>query len=321
VVPLLARFDAMITSAAPLVSIVVPVYATSAHQVALLAETLDTVEQQSCANYEVIVVDDGSPVEITSAVSGRRRVSLLRQSNGGSAVARNAGIAASEGEFFVFLDADDHLLPRALESGLSHLVADSTCGFAVGPREEMTYEGAAVEWAIPPPPLVRRLYNTLLAFDWYIIPPSSAMFRRSVVAQIGGFRDPWGADDLDFYLRAAYAHDAACYHYPAITRYRRYSSSSSRDGERMLKSMRAVYARQRALVAGDAQAEAAFDLGRSRLTEIFIDCVCENVMDRIRARQWSRAFRAVGVLARENPSKLPGVVRQLAESSRAWPLS
>jgi len=86
-----------------------------------------------------------------------------------------------------------------------------------------------------------------------------------------------GADDLDFYLRAARQARAFCFQHPPVTRYRRYSTSSSRDGERMLTSIRAVYARQLPLVAGDPAAAAAFARGLAQLTDIFLDCVVENI--------------------------------------------
>jgi hypothetical protein len=129
------------------------------------------------------------------------------------------------------------------------------------------------------------------------------MFRRELVGAIGGFQDPWGTDDLDFYLRAAREQPAWCYASPAVTRYRRYSESSSRDGERMLRSVRAVYARQWPLVQGNPEAEAAFNIGLARLTSIFQDCLVENVADRVRARRWRGAFRAAALLARENPAR------------------
>jgi hypothetical protein len=141
-------------------------------------------------------------------------------------------------------------------------------------------------------PRERWLYHTLLGFDWYIIPPSSAMFRREVVEAVGGFRDPWGADDLDFYLRVARAYQAWCFEAPAVTRYRRYSASSSRDGERMLLSVREVYRRQWPLVRGDVAREAAFRRGLDALTAIFVDCLAENFADSLRARRWRRAARA-----------------------------
>ena len=296
--------------AAPLVSIVIPAYIVDARQQELLEETLRTVDAQTCEDYEVIVVDDGSPVPLEREVAAHTRVVSVRQANAGSAVARNTGISRSRGAHLVFLDADDYLLPAALEAGLHAFATHPEAGFVVGPREEMTYEGLPVPWPVPPPPAQTDLYVPLLGFDWYIIPPSSVMFRRSVVEGVGGFRDPWGADDLDFYLRVARTAPAWCYQDPAVTRYRRYSTSSSRDGERMLKSVRTVYDRQRPLVKGDPAAEAAFHRGLARLTDIFLDCVVENVRDRLRAGDGERAERSARLLAAESPGRWQRLVSE-----------
>jgi glycosyltransferase involved in cell wall biosynthesis len=298
----------MAGSAAPLVSIVIPCWLTSAKQAELLDETLSTVAAQICQDYEAIVVDDGSPLDAGPIAERYRRTVTLRQANRGPAAARNYGISVSRGDYLVFLDADDHLLPPALERGLQAFAEHPDAGFVVGPREEMTYEGGSVEWQVPLPPSETHLYNTLLGFNWYIIPPSSAMFRRETVTEVGGFRNPWGADDLDFYLRVARKYVAHCYQGPAVTRYRRYSASSSRDGARMLHSIREVYDRQRPLVAGDPEGQAAFDRGLARLTEIFADCLVENVQDRMRAGEWRRAFKTAALLARESPRRLPAAV-------------
>jgi glycosyltransferase involved in cell wall biosynthesis len=289
---------------APLVSIVIPAYVSSPRQAELLEETLRTVAGQTCSDYEVIVVDDGSPLDVGAIADRHRSTRTLRQANAGSAMARNTGIQASRGQYFVFLDADDHLLPPALEAGLRCFAEHPECGFVIGRREEMTYEGEPVPWGIAAMPRETRLYNTLLGFDWYIIPPSSAMFRREAVENVGGFRDPWGADDLDFYLRVARQYPGWCYEEPAVTRYRRYSASSSRDGERMLRSIRIVYERQWPVVQGDAAAEAAFHRGLAQLTEIFRDSLVENLEDRMRAGKWRPALRSALLLARESPRRL-----------------
>jgi len=295
----------------PLVSIIVPCYIASPRQAELLDETLCTVAAQTCRDFEVVLVDDGSPRGDVEAIAARHAAAMtlvtLRQANAGSAVARNTGIRACRGRHLVFLDADDHLLPGALEAGLRSLGEHPECGFVVGRREEMTYEGGPVPWGVasmPPETQLHDLYNVLLGFDWYIIPPSAAMFRREVVDDVGGFRDPWGADDLDFYLRVARRYRGWCREEPAVTRYRRYSASSSRDGERMLRSIRAVYARQWPLVRGDAAGEAAFHRGLEQLTGIFADCLAENVRDRVRAGEWRRALRGARLLARESPGRL-----------------
>ena len=290
---------------APLVSVIIPCYAASQRQLELLDETLHTVSAQSCSDHETIVVDDGSPLEINGITAAHAKTTTLRQVNGGSAVARNTGIRASRGQYLVFLDADDHLLPSALEAGLRCFTEHPECGFVIGRREEMTYEGDPVPWGVAAMPRETELYNILLGFDWYIIPPSSAMFRREAVESVGGFREPWGADDLDFYLRVARQYRGWCYEEPAVTRYRRYSASSSRDGERMLRSIRVVYERQRPLVQGDPAGEAAFNHGLAQLTEIFRDCLVENVEDRMRAGEWNRALRSALLLVRESPRRLP----------------
>jgi glycosyltransferase involved in cell wall biosynthesis len=297
----------MAGSVSPLVSIIIPAYVATSRQADLLAETLDTVAAQSCRDFETIVVDDGSPLSVEPIAAGRPATVVLRQANGGSAKARNTGIAASRGQYLIFLDADDHLLPPAIEAGLARFQEQPECGFVVGNREEMTYEGDPVPWSVPALPRESRLYEILLGFDWYIIPPSSVMFRSEVVKAVGGFRDPWGADDLDFYLRVARLTLGCCYERPAVTRYRRYSASSSRDGERMLHSIRVVYDRQREVVRGDPALERAFERGLDRLTAIFTDCLVENVEDRIRAHEWRRAARSAALLARKSPRRLAGL--------------
>lgn len=293
----------------PVVSVIIPCFIRSQQQADLLDETLATVEQQSFRDYEVVVVDDGSPTEVR--LSGRRllpHLRILRQSNGGSAVARNTGIRHSSGEFLVFLDADDHLLAPALRTGVDVLRAAPDAGFAIGPREEMTFEGEPVAWQVPLPPAESDIYRSLLAFDWYIIPPSSAIFRRTVVEDVGGFQDPWGADDLDFYLRVAERYRACCYRTPPITRYRRYSRSSSRDGERMLHSVREVYRRQWSIVRGNAELEAAYHQGLAALTDIFLNCVAENIHDRLRDGSRDAAARAAKVLREASPERWQSLV-------------
>lgn len=298
------RLQAVPAELSPLVSIVIAAYAGTAHDAALLDETLRTVAAQTCQDYECIVVDDGSPADLRPVVSAHHQTTLLRQANAGCAMARNTGLGVARGQFIVILDADDYLLPEALEAGLRELAAHPECGFSVGRREEMTYEGGPVPWGVPTLPNETRMHHALLAAQWYILPPSSAMFRREVVEAIGGFQDPWGADDLDFYLRVAHRFEGWCFNEPAVTRYRRYSASSSRNGARMLQSMRAVYARQWPLVQGDPAGEEAWHRGREKLTEIFRDCLAENLRDRIAAGAWRRALACIPLLARESPRRL-----------------
>src|SRR5262245_48924076 len=99
----------------PLVSIVIPCF----KQGHFLGEAIESVLNQSYPNHEIIVIDDGSPDNTSQVASHYAGVRLIRQENQGLSAARNRGISESHGEFLVCLDADDRLLPGALESGLT----------------------------------------------------------------------------------------------------------------------------------------------------------------------------------------------------------
>ena len=72
----------------------------------------------------------------------------------------------------------------------------------------------------------------------------------------------------------------------------------------MLRSTRAVYARQWSLVQGDPRAEAAYHRGLHKLTEIFRDCLAENLRDHLRPGNKQRALACAALLARESPKRL-----------------
>lgn len=92
--------------AAPRFSIVIPSYDRSA----LLVEAVDSALAQEAADFEVIVVDDGSTDDTRQVMdSYGDRIRYIHQENGGLAAARNRGVAASRGEFVAFLDSDDLL--------------------------------------------------------------------------------------------------------------------------------------------------------------------------------------------------------------------
>src|ERR687889_2943029 len=124
--------------AVPLVSVVIPCY----NQAHFLGEAIESVLAQSYPNFEIIVVDDGSMDDTSEVAGSYPKVRLVRQENQGPSGARNAGLARSEGEYVVCLDADDRLLPEALKTGLKHLEAHPECAFVHGHYRHITVEGA-----------------------------------------------------------------------------------------------------------------------------------------------------------------------------------
>lgn len=98
------------------VSVIIPVYNAEKY----LAQCLDSVLSQSLSDMEVICVDDGSSDGSAKIIAGYAaadgRIKKLEQENSGAGSARNAGLAAAEGEYVLFLDADDWFEPDYMES-------------------------------------------------------------------------------------------------------------------------------------------------------------------------------------------------------------
>ena len=98
-------------AAPPLVTVVIPVF----NGADFLADAVASVLAQNYASLEIIVVDDGSEDAIDAVVASLPAdVRLFRQTNGGPAAARNAGIRNASGEFIAFLDVDDLWPPGTL---------------------------------------------------------------------------------------------------------------------------------------------------------------------------------------------------------------
>src|SRR5918995_1252705 len=113
---------------AGLVSVVIPCY----NQAHFLVEAIESVLAQSYPRFEIVVVDDGSTDDTSEVAARYPGVRYVYQNNQGVSAARNSGLARSEGEYVVFLDADDRLLPEALEAGLRCLEARPECAFVSG---------------------------------------------------------------------------------------------------------------------------------------------------------------------------------------------
>lgn len=98
----------------PLISVIIPLY----NKEAIIEQTVKSVLSQSFKDFELIIVDDGSTDGSYGIVENIHdsRLRLIQQENGGPSKARNTGVEHASGEWIVFLDADDELLPGAIET-------------------------------------------------------------------------------------------------------------------------------------------------------------------------------------------------------------
>ena len=112
-----------------LVSVVVPAF----NAALFLRDAIASVSAQTHANFEVIIVDDGSTddtVDVAQELARQdSRVRLIRAArNAGTAAARNVAFEAMRGQFVCFLDADDAFLPNKIETQLAFLRANPDYG-------------------------------------------------------------------------------------------------------------------------------------------------------------------------------------------------
>jgi glycosyltransferase involved in cell wall biosynthesis len=211
----------------PLVSVVIPCY----NGEAFIQEAITSALTQTYQRVEVIVINDGSTdrsAEIIQALPVR----YIHQENRGLTPSRNRGIEESRGSYIVFLDADDRLLPDAIETGLKVLQEHPECAMTIGDHFFVREDGS---YLAPSHKEFRASahYEALLISN-FIEMISSVLFRRSVFEAVGAFDTRLRvAEDYELYLRIARDFPVCC-HTAVVAEYRQHTSNVSHDSELML---------------------------------------------------------------------------------------
>ncbi|HKY30576.1 MAG TPA: glycosyltransferase family A protein [Pyrinomonadaceae bacterium] len=280
-----------------LVSVVISCYNHEEY----LGEAIESVLAQTYPHFEVIVVDDGSTDrswDVAQEFSGIR--SIQQENRGTPAATRNRGLQESRGEYVVFLDGDDRLLPHALEIGVRHLERYPDCAYAAGRCQSMSSERRCLSTF--PSSAETDHYRALLIRN-YILTPGSVIFRRSAVNELKGFNSSEeikGSDDYDMYLRIA-ARWPVFYHDDTILEYREHDSNLSKNPDRMLKSTVTVLRAQQKFAKQNPAYREAYNQGMSNWREFYGDQVVETVRDHVRDRNWRQALKGIQVLSQYSP--------------------
>jgi glycosyltransferase involved in cell wall biosynthesis/GT2 family glycosyltransferase len=176
----------------PRLSVIIPCYNDGDYVIDAVASV-----KRNAPAAELIVVDDGSTQPRTREVLAALRQAghrVIEQPHEGLSSARNAGIAASAGDYFLPLDADNRLLPGFATEAVALLDADSAAGVVYGDRREFGARRGNV--TVPELDLPRMLSSNYI--------DACAVVRRAVWSEAGGydvaFHD-W--EDWDFWLGAA----------------------------------------------------------------------------------------------------------------------
>lgn len=275
----------------PQVSVIVPCY----NQAHFVGQAIDSVLNQSFKDFELIVVDDGSNDNAKEVVGRYRDVTYIRQTNLGVSAARNRGLADSNGRYLVFLDADDRLLPEALEIGVRNLNDHPDCAFVWGHSRHIAEDGSSVK-SRPKPFIEQDHYRELLRTN-YIRTPAEVMYRRTIFDEIGNF-DPSlaGGEDYDLNLRIACRFPVFC-HGEIINEYRVNQAGATLNTVPMLKGTLTALRHQRRFVRGNREFEEAYQAGVRSWKEYLGPRLANEVLDKFKIRgQREEAFRGLLVL-------------------------
>jgi glycosyltransferase involved in cell wall biosynthesis len=219
-----------INSESPQVSIVIPAYNIAAY----IAETLASVFAQTFTDFEVIVVNDGSPDTEAferAILPYRDRIVYLKQENRGASVARNAGLHVARGKFVAFLDGDDLWLPNYLDEQMKFIQArgcDLVCADAIFFGDE-SKNGATymTAWMDDAPEVGDFNFLELVDAKRSVI-TSGVVARRQSIIDVGLFDEELRrAQDFDLWLRLACGGNRLSYQRKALLKYRRRGDSLS----------------------------------------------------------------------------------------------
>jgi len=181
----------------PTISVVVPAYNEERH----IAEALDSVLAQTRPPREVIVVDDGSTDGTVAVVDRyRERIRVIRQENRGCPGAFDTGFQEAQGEFVALCPGDDIWEPEKLEWQQDALRRQ--------PEVDVVF-GAGRRFGLGKGDHVRPARSEVLDGAWFaremyrrnLIPDPSAVVRRSLYLDLGGY-EPLVGEDYEFWMRA-----------------------------------------------------------------------------------------------------------------------
>ena len=217
-------------TAPPLVSIVIAYYNGQPY----IREAIASALAQTHPAIELIVIDDGSTEDAHQFLRAIPGPTVIRQPNGGVAVARNRGLHEAHGDYLIYLDQDDRLLPGAVAAHLSAIPPGARPGLVFAAIRQIDAGGRVT--GAPYVCTPRRDYFLSLLESNPIHCPAAAMISREAMLALGGM-DPELApsEDFDLYMRLARAHPVVR-HTALVAEYRIHGANVSADRDKMIRA-------------------------------------------------------------------------------------
>ena len=211
------------------VSVIVPVYNSEEY----IGATLDSIINQDFRNFELIVIDDGSTdnsLEIINRKLSGTEIShkVIHQKNSGVSGARNRGIDAANGEYLVFIDADDYVSENHLSQLYNGQTDFSMIQFIKEDGDKVSSPHHFCEELMSCYELIRKELNMEMPFNFWQL-----MYRASIVNDnnIRFNHDLVYGEDIDFALRVLLFGDSIAISNEATYHYIQHSESAINTSE------------------------------------------------------------------------------------------
>lgn len=216
----------------PLVSVIIPCYNYGRY----LHKAIESVLLQTYTNYEIIVVDDGSTDNSKQVAKKYNPVTYIFQENAGLAAARNKGIINSNGQYIIFLDADDWLYTTAIETNLNKIKKFNKVAFVSGASQKVNKEYKVLEEINAV--VDNNHYQKMLEGN-FIGMIAAVMFQRWVFDLYNYNTSLLVCEDYDLYLKICKVHPVI-HHQEKIATYFIHDANMSCDTGLMLKTVQLV---------------------------------------------------------------------------------
>ncbi|PSB02088.1 non-ribosomal peptide synthetase [Merismopedia glauca] len=310
-----ARQEKQVTNyiATSRVSVIIPAY----NSAKFLPEAIESVLSQTYPVFEIIVVDDGSTDNTKEICDRYPTVQYVYQNNQGASVARNTGVRVSQGEYLLFLDSDDCLLPKAVEIGVNCINDHPEVGFVFGSYsfKSINPDGSYTTEEIYDNQPEIASYATILAAK-HKIQCACIIFRREAVESVGGF-DPnlRTMQDINLFLRVAREFPIH-YHHQLVSEYRYTGSNVSRKPAKMLIDAMHSHSLQWSYIqqTGNKEYAAAYECGKQAWIKLFGERLPYEIIRYVEAGQWVEALGHLRLIVNYDP-KLKCLNKDIYESS------
>jgi len=291
------------------VGIVIPTY----NQARFLGDAIASALTQTRPPDQVIVVDDGSTDGPASVVTAFPSVRLIRQDNRGLAAARNTGLHACHTTYIVFLDADDRLLPGALEAGLACFTLRPDCGFVYGGYRRIGEDGSPFGSDVHHP--IEGNGHIALLKQNIIQMHATVLYKKDCLLAVHGFDERLRRlEDHDVYLRVTQKFCVAS-HPTIVAEYRKHNENMSDNYAAQLAAALEVLDRHEARLGEDGAARAALQIGRANKRGYYVAAMLAATLVRWREQRSVKIFvRDLAEAARWSPRVT--IVRLLASVGR-----